>query len=140
MEQLKCKYCIQVSNISIRWQLSSASTKKDCVQTVKHNETPVTALLCAPDGRLIASGTNDGKIKITDVTINKEKQTLTGHTSAITSLKAHPEELMIISSSLDKTVRVWDLDRFEVIYITELSSTPIRSVCFSRGDDFVAGN
>ncbi len=95
-------------------------------------------MLCAPDGRLIASGTNDGKIKITDVTVNKEKCIFSGHTAAVTCIKAHPEDLLLISASYDKTVRVWDLDRFEPMYVTELSSTPLRSVAFNGGEDFVA--
>lgn len=122
------------------WQLSTASTKKESVQTIKHNEAAVTAVLCTPDMRYIASGTVDGKIKITDITVAREKALLLGHTNAILCLRTHPEQELLASSSIDKTVRIWDLDRYEVVCITEMSSTPLRSVAFHPTvEAFIAG-
>ncbi|KAL0491463.1 KATNB1 [Acrasis kona] len=121
------------------WKLSNPSKNAQAVQCIKHGEQPVTALVCTPDGKYVISGSNDGKIKITDLTVNREKAILTGHTQAVISLRTHPEEETLASSSLDRTIRVWDLTKGEVIYVTDISSIPIRSVSFHpQFDSFAA--
>jgi WD40 repeat protein len=54
------------------------------------------------------SGSWDNTVRVWDAVSGKEKHTLSGHTSAITSVAFSPNSSQIISGSYDRTVRVWD--------------------------------
>lgn len=68
----------------------------------------VTALAFSPDGRWIASGSQDKTIRIWDVTTGHEQRVLKGHSNPVTALAFSPDGQWLASSSEDGTVRVWD--------------------------------
>eukprot|EP00817_Percolomonadidae_sp_ATCC50343_P003933 CAMPEP_0117422624 /NCGR_PEP_ID=MMETSP0758-20121206/3432_1 /TAXON_ID=63605 /ORGANISM="Percolomonas cosmopolitus, Strain AE-1 (ATCC 50343)" /LENGTH=408 /DNA_ID=CAMNT_0005205367 /DNA_START=512 /DNA_END=1738 /DNA_ORIENTATION=- len=53
-----------------------------------------------------------------------------GHRDAITDFTFHPEESLIVTSSKDKTVKLWDFDSFKCLESTPITSTRIRHVVF----------
>jgi WD40 repeat protein len=61
-----------------------------------------------PSLKLVCSGSVDGKIKIFDLNTATQRLTLS-HDDAVTSIVFHPSEPLIFSSSVDRTVRVWDV-------------------------------
>jgi WD40 repeat protein len=67
----------------------------------------------------------------------KISRTFNGHTENITTLEISPDGTKLISSSLDSTVRVWDINSG-----TELASYPYSSRIFSLavcpGESWVA--
>ena len=60
-----------------------------------------------PDGKYLISGSYDSKIKIFDVNNNFELMGELEHTDRVVSCIWHPEIPLIISTSADKTARVW---------------------------------
>jgi WD40 repeat protein len=68
-------------------------------------------VLCAafsPDGKTLASGSNDTKVKLWDVTSGKNIATLTGHTEPVYSVTFSPDGKTLASGG-DRTIRLWDV-------------------------------
>jgi WD40 repeat protein len=63
----------------------------------------------SPNGKILASGSNDSTITLWDVATGKEIHTLQGHSDAIWSVSFSPDGKTLASSSWDKTVILWDL-------------------------------
>ena len=76
------------------------------------NGTAATVAAVSPDGKLLAvSGTVDGRpgILVRDLATGELKFSLTGHFDSITSLVFAADNRRLLSGSVDKTARVWDL-------------------------------
>ncbi|XP_076911236.1 transcriptional corepressor LEUNIG_HOMOLOG-like [Bidens hawaiensis] len=62
------------------------------------------------DGKLVAVGGQDKKARLWCTNSLETKGTLDGHSQAITDIRFSPSMLRIATSSLDKTVKIWDLE------------------------------
>jgi WD40 repeat protein len=70
----------------------------------------VRSLAFSPDGKLLASGGSDLKIKLWDVTTGKELRTLTGHFASVLALAFSPDGKLLASRGKnEEQVRIWDL-------------------------------
>jgi WD40 repeat protein len=77
------------------------------VATMRHSET-VNAVAYSPDGRLIASGSSDGRLKLWDTATFHEIRSLVGHSGWVLSVAFSPDGTRLASGSTDHTVRLWD--------------------------------
>jgi WD40 repeat protein len=68
----------------------------------------VECLTYSPDGRRLATGSNDRTIKLWDTTTGEEVFTLRGHTAGVLCVAFSPDGRRIASGGWDRTVRVWD--------------------------------
>jgi COMPASS component SWD3 len=62
----------------------------------------------SPDGRLLASGSED-TVKLWDVETGQEVRTLRGHTDWVRSVAFSPDGRLLASGSQDGTVKLWDV-------------------------------
>ncbi|KAI8936051.1 hypothetical protein NX059_007552 [Plenodomus lindquistii] len=61
----------------------------------------------------LASGAEDGKIRIWDLHKRKSTAVLDSHVSVVRSLRYSPEEKVLVSGSRDKTLIIWDSKRWK---------------------------
>ncbi len=67
------------------------------------------ALAFSPDGLLLASGGDDGRIQVWEVASGQKRRSYEGHRHLITSLDFAPDGLRLVSASADGSALVWQV-------------------------------
>jgi hypothetical protein len=94
-----------------------------------HDHTITGCVFYAENHYYLTSG-KDGLIKVTTETDGKSLvNVLSGHVKPVTSLALHPYDSLLLSSSLDGTVRIWSLETLKEVHRLNLM-VPIRKVHF----------
>ncbi|KAI9011082.1 WD40-repeat-containing domain protein [Gaertneriomyces semiglobifer] len=89
------------------------------------------------DSSLLAVSSDDLCIRIVDLESLRTVREFWGHQNRITDLTFSPDGRMLLSSSLDSTIRTWDLSSGYMIDAFRTDSVP-RSVTMSPTGDFLA--
>jgi WD40 repeat protein len=67
------------------------------------------AAALSPDGRILATGGYDQKIKLWNVETGAEIKTLSGHNGCVHGLAFRPDGKILASASADRTVKLWEV-------------------------------
>jgi WD40 repeat protein len=86
------------------WDLA---TERELHNLLGHTDR-VRGLASSPDGRRLATASDDRTIKLWDTTTGEEVFSLRGHTAGVLSVAFSPDGRRIVSGSIDRTARVWD--------------------------------
>ena len=84
------------------------STTGEQIVRLRGNTDKVYDAVYSPDGRRIASCSNDNTIRLWDAETFEEVLELRGHERCVHALSFSPDGSMIASASGDHTVRIWD--------------------------------
>ena len=92
----------------------------------------------SPNGRRLASGSDDKTVKLWDVVTGRELRTLTGHSDIVGSVIFSPDGRWLASGSVDKTVKLWDVSTGRQFRTLTGHSDIVRSVAFSPDGRWLA--
>ena len=102
----------------------------------------VTSLAWHADAKWLATGSEDGTLKIWDLRTTSRAQRWYDHHSAVNDVVVHPNQGDVISCDQSGSVKVWDLGQNGCSHdLVPEEDVPIRSVTVaSEGSCLVAGN
>jgi WD40 repeat protein len=92
----------------------------------------------SPDGRMIATGSDDQTARLWDRTTATELAVLSGHEDRVTSLAFSPDGSRLVTGSSDNTVRLWDIGTGRQTVVLRGHRKPIRQVAFSPDGKLIA--
>ncbi len=92
----------------------------------------------SPEGRFLASGSHDKRIRIYDVVARRSAETLQGHKETVTSLAFNPDGRYLASASQDGTIRIWELPKGREVHKLVDHTGDVYSVTFSADGRFLA--
>lgn len=101
-------------------------------QTFSGHTDSVYAVAFSPDGKTLASGSNDSTVKLWDMETLRLRATLMGHADGVYSLAFSPDARALASGSNDTTIKVWDVQTAELTRTLVGHTGAVYSISFSE--------
>ncbi|MFN6197817.1 MAG: pentapeptide repeat-containing protein [Dolichospermum sp.] len=115
--------------------LTNANLKESVFAT---ELTSVLAVAFSPDGKVLATGEKDGRVRLWNVITGKELLTLRGHSSGVRSVAWSGDSQTLASGSDDKTVKLWNVQSGDCVRTLEGHSSSVISVAWSGDSQTLA--
>jgi dipeptidyl aminopeptidase/acylaminoacyl peptidase len=91
----------------------------------------VSSIAFSPDGKTLATGSQDNTARLWNTQTAKPHNTLKGHTAPITSIAFSPDGKTLATGSQDNTARLWNTQTAKPHNTLKGHTAPITSIAFS---------
>ncbi|MEO0223796.1 MAG: hypothetical protein ABIL76_01725, partial [candidate division WOR-3 bacterium] len=108
------------------------------IKTLEVHSDYVVSVSFSPNGKYLASGSEDGTIKIWEVESWKLIKTLTGHSNSVLSVSFSPDGKFLASGSYDKTIKIWEVGTWKETKTLKGHSNSVFSISFSPDGKYLA--
>jgi hypothetical protein len=85
-------------------------TDRKLIRVFEGHSDAIYSAALSPNGRILATGSYDQKIKLWGVQSGKELNTLSGHNGAVFGLAFRSDGKILASASADRTVKLWNVE------------------------------
>lgn len=111
------------------------------MQSLKGHTDFVKCVVFSPDGKLLASCSDDQTVRLWDVRTGKSLKVFQGHAHWVEGVAFSPNGTTLASCSVDKTVRIWDIASGELIRVLKGHKGWVCCISFSPdGQTLVSGD
>ncbi|HEX7676781.1 MAG TPA: GTP-binding protein, partial [Thermoanaerobaculia bacterium] len=100
------------------------------LRTLEGHKDVVHSVVFDPEGKILASGSNDTTVRLWEVQSGKLLGTLEGHKDRVWSVAFDPQGRKLASGSKDKTVKIWEVPSGKLLRTIEGHVAVILSVAF----------
>jgi WD40 repeat protein/tRNA A-37 threonylcarbamoyl transferase component Bud32 len=114
------------------------------LMTLEGHKEPVLCVAYSPDDTRLASGSEDGVIRVWNTANQKDDHRFRGHKGQVTVVAFHPDGKLLVSASAEGVVKVWDMlaaDEAEgsaCIGILHEHAGTVKAIAFSPNGDLLA--
>ena len=135
---------IQVVDTEGNWhheRLTLMELPPNYIGTLRGHTERVNSVSFSPDGKALASGSDDGTVKLWNVAERETIGTLEGHADSVRTVAFSPDGRTLASGSWDGTVKLWNAATNDVIgtlrhdHVTSVSYSPDGGVLASGSWD-----
>ncbi|NJM71306.1 MAG: protein kinase [Scytonema sp. RU_4_4] len=107
------------------------------VSTIRGYPNSIVSVAISPDGKTIASNSND-TIKLLSLVTGQEIYTFSGHTNIVNIISFSPDGQILVSGSKDRTIKIWNLATGQQIRTLERHTNSVHTLAFSHDGSILA--
>lgn len=98
----------------------------------------VLSVAISPDNRLLAASSNDGIVRIWQLSDNQLYHICEGHTNVVRDVAFSPDGRWLASASLDQTIRLWEVATGQLYRVLEGQGSGVYCVVFCANGTVIA--